>query len=473
MKEQCSDVQSQFGASPFVRFTCLILLSLCTAIMLGTNTSAREAKNRPILKIQEVKSPGGITAWLVENHSLSFFTLRFSFQGGATQDPPDKPGVSHFLSRMLDQGAGDLGAVAFQQRKDDIAMRLRFDSYKDRFSGMLETLTEHRDAATELLRLALNKPRLDRSAMDRVLEQILAKMMANAEDPNIVATETWNEIAFPDHPYGRSSIGTEESVKAISPYDLSTFHKRILGRNGLNVVAVGDIDRATLKLLLDRAFGALPSEQDLAPVEKVTVRKSSKITTVKLPVPQSVVLLGLQGLERTDPGFVAADMMRHIFGGQSDLSRLWTEVREQRGLAYEAFSLLDPDSNAPTLKTRVATRPNNVTEVIDIIRKEMRHIARDGVSAGDLTNAKDYLTGSFQLKFNTNANTVAMLLRIQEQKLGIDYVNTRNAKIQAVSLADIKRVAARLLKVDDLLIVIVGNPDEPEFRRPIRNPYPQ
>jgi len=371
--------------------------------------------------------------------------------------------VSNFLSRMLDQGAGDLDAVAFQRRKDDIAMRLRFDSDRDRLSGWLETLTEHRDSAVELLRLALNEPRFDRSAMERVHEQILAKMAADAKNPEKVAAETWHSIAFPGHPYGRSVIGTQQSVKAISARDLSKYHRRILARNGLKVVAVGDIDVVTLKPLLDKVFGALPSEQQLIPLENVTVSSNAKVTVVKMPVAQSVVLLGLQGIRRADSDFTTADVINHIFGGDTDFSRLWTEVRAKRGLAYSAFSRLNADSKIPTLTTTVGTRNNNVAKVINLIREEMRHMARDGVSAGDLANAKDYLTGSFPLNFNTNANTADMLLRIQEQKLGIDYVNTRNAKIEAVSLVDIKRVAARLLNVDALQIVVVGDPDKSEL----------
>lgn len=473
MKQQRSDVETQFATSAFARFACFILLSVCGALLPGTDVSCRELQKRPFLEIQEVTSLGGITAWLVENHNLPIFTLSFSFRGGAAQDPLDKPGTSHFVSRMLDQGAGDLDAVAFQLRKDDIAMRLRFQSYKDRLSGMLETLTEHRDAATELLRLALNKPRFEQSAMGIVRDQILTKMIAESADAKIVARKRWDEIAFSPHPYGRPVIGTEKSVKAISRHDLTTYHKRIFGQNGLNVVAVGDIDRNTLKPLLDRVFGALPSKQELMLVEQAAVSKSAKITSVKLPVPQSVVLLGLQGIKGTDPDFTAADLITHVLGGDSDFSRLWTEVRERRGLAYEASSALDPNCKAPTLKVTVATRPQNVAEVIDVVRTEMRRIARHGVSMMDLANVKDYLTGSFPLKFNTNAKTAATLLRIREQKLGMDYMNTHIAKVEAVSLEDIKRVAARLLIVSDLQIVVVGDPDEAHIPRHIRDPNPQ
>jgi len=421
-----------------------------------TEVRASDSTAKIVRDIQKVTSSGGIEAWLVERHALPFFTLVFSFKGGSDQDPTNRFGVSNFLSLMLDQGAGDLQAAAFQRRIADIAMHLSFKSEEDRISGRLEVLTEHRKKAVELLRLALNQPRFDHAAMGRTRQKILANLTRNDSDPHRVAMKTWNDLAFPGSPKHDSHMGTEESVRSISGHDLSAYHKRVFARDGLRVVAVGNIDPAKLRLLLDKVFGPLPAKQRLIPVGQLKIGKGAQIEIVDMPVDNSVMVLGVQGIRRTDPDFVAAEVMNHILGGDYDFSRLWSELREKRGLVYSASSRLNPDKISPTLTFHADTRHENVPQVINIIRREMRRIAAGGVSSADLSNAKDFLIGSFALNFKSNAIIADFLLWVKENKFGIDYLRIRNAKIDAVNLDDIQRVAKRLLKIGQLKIAIVG-----------------
>ena len=120
------------------------------------------------MKIQQVKSPGGIEAWLVEEHSVPLIALRFSVEGGSAQDPLGKEGVANFMTAMLDEGAGDMTAVKYQERMEELAMRIGFEDGRDQFYGSFETLTVNKDAALDLFRLAINKPRFEVSAVDRI-----------------------------------------------------------------------------------------------------------------------------------------------------------------------------------------------------------------------------------------------------------------------------------------------------------------
>jgi zinc protease len=410
------------------------------------------------MNIQDVKSPGGISAWLVEEHSVPLLALRFVFDGGSSQDPSGKEGLANFLAAMMDEGAADMDATRFQERMEELALRLSFEDSRDALYGSFETLTANREPALDMLRLALNKPRFDADATERVKKQLLANLAYAAKNPQQVAGKVWSEEAFKGHPYGRNATGTPESVAAIQPADLEALRKRTFARDTLRVVAVGDIDAKTLGEILDWVFGELPAKADLVPVAATSPHATEKLKVVELDVPQSVVQFGMNGVARKDPDFIPAFVMNQILGGGGFAARLTQEVREKRGLAYSVYSYLQPYKYAATFAGGVATKNEAVKDSIDVIRAELKRMATDGPTPEELANAKSYLTGSFALRFDTNAKIANQLLWMLQEDMGIDYVSRRNAMIDAVTMDDVKRAAARVLKVDDLFVTVVGKP---------------
>ena len=419
---------------------------------------ASKARTGSSMKIQEVRSPGGISAWLVEEHSVPLIAMRFAFSGGSAQDPDGKAGVANFLSAMLDEGAGDLDAAAFQERMEEIAMRMTFQDGRDTLYGNMQTLTENRDAAADLLRLALSKPRFDRAASDRIRKQLLANLAFAAKNPNSVASNAWIAAAFPNHPYGRPAAGTLESVTGILPKDLEVFRKRVFAREHLKIAVVGDIDAGALGLMLDKIFGDLPAKAELKSMPAVKLTGKDRTNVIQLQVPQSVVFFGTEGLKRKDPDYIAGFVMNHILGGGGFGSRLMEEVREKRGLAYSVHSYLQHYDQAQFFAGTVATKNEKVGESLDVIRSELKRMAANGPTAEELANAKSYLTGSYALRFDTNAKIASQLLGIQNDGLGADYVATRNSMIEAVTLDDVKRVAKRVLGTNGLIVTVVGQP---------------
>jgi zinc protease len=410
------------------------------------------------MKIQDVTSPGGISAWLVEEHSVPLLALRFVFDGGSSQDPAGKEGLANFLTAMLDEGAGDMNATQFQERMEELAVRMSFEDGKDALYGSFETLTANREPALEMLRLALNAPRFEADAVERIRKQLLTNLAYAAKNPQQVAGRAWYEAAFPGHPYGRPANGTPESIAAIQAADLEAFRRRNFARDTLRVVAVGDIDAKTLGGILDKVFGELPAKAELAPVAAAVPHAADRLKVVEMDVPQSVVQFGLPGFARKDPDFIPAFVMNQILGGGGFASRLTEEVREKRGLAYSVYSYLQPLQHAAMFGGGVATKNEAVKQSIDVIRGELERMARDGPTETELANAKSYLTGSFALRFDTNAKIASQILWMLHEDMGIDYPQRRNALIEAVTMEDVKRAAARLLKVDDLLVTVVGKP---------------
>lgn len=421
-------------------------------------TAAAKTEARTSMKIQHVKSPGGIEAWLVEEHSVPLLALRFVFDGGNTQDPASKEGVANFMTAMLDEGAGDFDHTRFQERMEELAFRMSFEDARDAFYGNFETLSANRDASLDMLRLAITKPRFESEAVDRIRKQLLASLAFAAKSPDKVAGRAWSATAFAGHPYGRPADGTPQSVAAITRDDLETYRQKNFARDTLRVVAVGDINAIELGAILDRVFGDLPAKAELAPVATVEPSAKEKLNVIEMDVPQSVVQFGMAGLARKDKDFLPGFILNQILGGGGFASRLTEEVREKRGLAYSVYSYLQPYKHAAIFGGGVATKNEEVGQSLDVIRAELKRMADDGPTAAEFANAKSYLTGSFALRFDSNSKIASQLLWMLQEEMGIDYVEKRNALVEAVTLDDVKRVAKRLLKSDDLIITVVGKP---------------
>jgi zinc protease len=409
-------------------------------------------------EITRVTSPGGIEAWLVQEPSIPMLALEMVFRGGAALDPEGKEGLAYMLSGLLDEGAGELDSLAFQRRLEELAIGLSFDADRDIFQASLKTLTKNRDEAFRLLGLALSAPRFDEEPVERIRRQIRTGLIRDSEDPDRIANRTWIEAAFPDHPYGRPVRGTLETIDAVGADDLRAFVAERFARDNLIIGAVGDITPGELGRLLDRTLAGIAAEAKPYEVPEVAPRPGRGTTVVRKSIPQSVVVFGRAGVKRDDPDYYAAYVTNYILGGGGFNSRLMEEVREKRGLAYSVYSYLYPLDHAALLLGGVATANGRVADSVRIIREELARMADEGVAADELAEAKTYLNGSFPLRLSSNSRIADMLVAIQVNDLGIDYIDRRPDLINAVTMADVRRVAARLMRTDDLITVVVGDP---------------
>jgi zinc protease len=408
--------------------------------------------------IERVVSAGGIEAWLVHEPAVPLIAVDFAFVGGAVQDLPGKAGTASLAASLLDEGAGDLDSKAFHDRLERKAIEVSFSAERDNIRGSLRTLSENRDEAFDLLRLALTAPRFDAADVELGRAQILSLLRRQTTSPGDIASRRWWETAFQGHPYGRPVNGTLESVPTITSDDLKAYTHRVLARQNLKIAVVGDIDAETLKPLLDRVFGALPQKPDLATIENVTPQGLGRRIVVNLDAPQAVVIFGGPGIARKDPDFMAAYTVNHILGGGSSDSRLYREVREKRGLAYSVSDSLVWLDHSSLFVGGTATRADRTGEALDLIEKEIHRLAADGPTAAELAEAKNYLNSSFVLNLDTSSKIASLLVQLQLDDLGIDYFTSRSAMIAAVTLDDAKRVSKRLLD-GGLLVTVVGKPE--------------
>jgi zinc protease len=405
-------------------------------------------------KIQHLISPGGIEAWFVQDATVPLIAMEYAFGGGATQDPADKPGVGNMVASLIDEGSGDLDSRTFHERLERRAIELSFSSTRDYFRGSLRMLKDNRDEAFDLLRMSLTSPHFDSADVERIRAQIMSGLRRDTSSPMSLASRKFLELAFGDHPYGRLANGTLESVPRIDVADMKDYVGRVLARDTLRIAVVGDVDPVTLGKLLDQTFGGLPAKASLTPVADVEAAKPPQRAFIPLDVPQTVVTFGGPGIRRNDPNFMAGYVVNHILGGGSS-SRLYREVREKRGLAYSVYQSLLWMGHSAVFVGNTGTRADRAGETVDAITREIRRMAEDGPTQQELDEAKSYLKGSQMLALDTSSKLASALLQYQLDKLPIDYIEKRNAIVDAVTLDDAKK-AARRLWGQGLLTVIVG-----------------
>ena len=409
------------------------------------------------VEIKKVTSTNGIKAWLVEDHKNPLITLQFVAKGGASADPKDKNGLAYLVSGLLDEGAGDLDSTSFQALLEKNSISLSFNARMDTFSGTLTTLTETKEEAFRSLRLALTVPRFDKEPVSRVKSQILAGLRASKENPNRIAGRLWWRIAFPNHVYGESKKGSSSSIKNITREDMRQFVKRMFTKDNMTISVIGDITTQELSEVLDDVFSDLSETFVENNIEDGVVENNGKTTVVERDIPQSVVVFGSNGIKRSDPDWYAATILFEVLSGGFG-SRLTEEIREKRGLTYGISAYPLPLEKAGIIVGSVSTVNDRVAESIQLVKDIWQKFGDHGPTLEEMRNAKDYINGSFALRFTNSKSIAGVLNAVQRFDLGVDYLKNRSELINNVTLKELKRVANRLFEANALTFVIVGKP---------------
>lgn len=410
------------------------------------------------LQVQEVTSPGGIRAWLVEDHQIPFTALELRFRGGASLDDPAKRGAINLMTATLEEGSGDYDSQGFAAAQQSLAASFGFDVDNDELSVSARMLSENRDKAVSLLQDALNDPHFDQASVDRVRGQVLSILASRAQDPGSIASAALRKQAFGDHPYATDLNGTADGVKALTREDMFDAKARVMSRDHVVAAAVGDITAPELGAMLDKLLGDLPATGAPMPAQ-APVNLTAGTTVINFDGPQSVILFAQQGLPMDDPDYFAAMVLNQILGAGGFSSRLMDEVREKRGLTYGISTALSPMEHAALWQGGLAASNQNVAQAIGVIKDEWAKAATGAVTDQELTDAKTYLTGAYPLRFDGNGQIATILAAMQMSGLPVDYIDTRNTMVDAVTKDDVARVAKRVIAPDGPKFIVVGKPD--------------
>ncbi len=412
------------------------------------------------VKIQDYKTKAGIAGWHVETPNIPVLTLALTFKdAGDKNDPKGLNGVAEFLSGMLDEGAGNYDSAKFKELLLEKNIRLGVSQNSDSFTITLRGTKENIQDLFDILTMILLKPRFDDDAFNRVKEQILTSLSQSLHSENSVAGDTFNKQAFAGHPYSHTTQDTLEGVRKIKRENLIQFMKDFLTFDKIQVVSAGDISFQDIQAKLDTALKDLPASGKASTVGFADLKTTADVTVVEMDIPQSVILFYQPGLDRKDKDFYAAYIMNSILGDGMFKSRLWDEVRENRGLAYGISSSLQWTQHSNYIIGSTATANKDAGEVVKIIREEWQKMKDKGANQKELDFVRERMVGSYPLGFTSTPQIVGLMKNYMTDGLPTEFINQRNDLIRAVTLNDVNRVAKSLLQPEKLSFIIVGKPE--------------
>ena len=408
------------------------------------------------LPIQRVTS-NGLTAWLVEDHSVPVVSLSWSWPGGAAFDAPGREGTAGLAAALLTEGAGDMPAAAFTDALRDAGIGLSFGAGRDDVDGGFRCLVDALPEAERLARLAMTAPRLDQAAIERLRARAIAGARQALETPRGQAGRAFWAAAYPTHTAGRPSGGTAESLAAISADDLRGVLGQQLRRDGLTIAAAGAIKPEALAALMDRLFAGLPAGAPATPAT-LPAFTSFGLRVIGMDSPQSQAIFGHEGIGARDPQFETAQIVLRVLGGGGFSSRLTESVRVKRGLTYGIGVGLDTGFGGGVLVGSVASDNGKIAEALSVTRDEWARMAADGPNDAEMAEAIAFLTGSLALQFTDSRRIANTLIAMQRNGRPIDWLDGRSDRLRAITRDDAARMARRLLKPEALSVTVAGRP---------------
>jgi zinc protease len=434
----------------------LAILSFLFIFSISINATLASDK---FLDIQEVKTPHGFNAWLVEDHTLPIISIKFSFKNAGSKNATESTqGITRLLSSTLDEGAGEYDSQRFQQALLNHSISLSYTSNRDHFSGDLLTLTKYKDKALELLKLSLNEPRFDEEALVRMKNAISSAIRNKITDPEWIAYRVLLDKAYSGHPYALNSGGTLSTIPNLLKQDLVDYKTSFLTKDSLVISAVGDISATELATIIDDIFSELPESSKAEPLSQIDIQNGGKVFLYEKDIPQTIIEIMQPGIDRSSPDYFTAQILNFILGGSGFGSRLTEELREKRGLTYGVYSSFSMREHADALTISTSTKNESAKECLDLIQAELNKFIDTFITDEELSNAKSYLIGSMPLTLSSTSNITSLIHNLQLDSMPIDYLDTRASKLNAVSKNEIKALAEKLLTPNNLTISLVGKP---------------
>ena len=399
----------------------------------------------------------GMVLLTSEQRTLPMVSIEMLIHAGARYDLPKQDGLANLAAELITEGTKRRSARQISESLDFLGASLSARSGEDLASISLTVLKKDLPAGLELLAEVLTSAVFPQEEIERQKHAVIASIRAKQEQPGEIAEMRFAAAVFPQTRYGRPVEGTEASVKAIPQASLREFYQRYYRPNRSIMAIVGDISHQEMTEALNQAFrswgkGEPPPDPLALPVaqESGTIRVSKDLT-------QANLILGQRGVGRENPDYYALQVMNYILGGGGFSSRAMDSIRNQRGLAYSVYSYFSAEKGHGIFQFVMQTKNETALQAIDIAKDEIRRMRQTPVSDAELNDAKDYLTGSFPLRFDTMGKVANFLAQVEYFELGLDYPERYPDLIRRITIDDVRRVAQKYLEPEKMITVIVGN----------------
>ena len=399
----------------------------------------------------------GMVLLTSEQRALPMVSIELLIDAGSRYEPADQAGLANLTSKLLIYGTKQRTAVQISDTLDFIGSSLETGCGQDTASVSMTVLKKDLATGLELLADVLTQSTFPQAEIDRQKQAIIASIRAAEEEPGTVAAKAFAAALFPDSPYGRPVEGSEASVKALQQKSLRDFFARNYRSNRSIIAVVGDVSEQEIAKTLNGAFQTWPkgepSGQALVPAKV----GESKVLRINKDLTQANIVLGHNGVARGNPDYYAIQVMNYVLGGGGFSSRGMDSIRNERGLAYSVYSYFAAEKSHGAFEFIMQTKNETALEAIRIATEEMRRMREQPVMEQELNDAKDYLIGSFPLRFDTNRKVAGFLTQVEYFKLGLDYPDRYADLIRKVTGDDVQRAAKQYLQPERLITVMVGN----------------
>lgn len=408
-------------------------------------------------QIQHWTTANGARVYFVAAPQLPIIDLRIIFDAGAARDGKEG-GVALLTNALLAEGAGGMSANRIAERFESVGARFSNSAHRDMATLGLRSLSDAKylEPALETLVAVLTRPDFPKAAFKRERNRLLIGLQQRKQSPGALADEAFYQAVYGDHPYAGQPHGTEASVKVLNTDRLRAFYRRYYVGHNAVVAIVGDLDRAAAERLAEQVVGGLPAGEPAAALPPVADLSKAIEVKIEHPSQQTHILMGQPGLRRGDPDYFPLYVGNHILGGSGLVARLSKEIREQRGLAYSTYSYFRPMRRKGPYTLGAQTRNASAGETLSLMREILDQFVAQGPTAEELEASKKNITGGFPLRISSNKKIIDYIGMIGFYELPLDYLDTFNARVEAVTVADIRDAYQRRIHPDRMATVLVG-----------------
>lgn len=413
--------------------------------------------------IEHWQTDNGAEVFYVQAPELPMVDVSVVFNAGAARDA-DKPGQAKMTAAMLDEGAAGISADEIATAFADVGAKFGASSERDMAVFSLRSLTEEmafEQALTTFSQL-LSQPDFPQASFERIQQNLLTGLQAENQSPKAIATRVFYENLYRQHPYAVMPKGNADSVNQLTPADLQAFYQRYYVGSNAVVVIVGAVDRSQAETIADRATSGLETGEPAAKLPEVAELEAGELIQKAFPSSQTTILMGQPGISRDDPDYFPLYVGNHILGGSGLVSMLTDELREKRGLTYGVYSYFRPMQQLGPYQLALQTRNDKAQEALTVLRDTLEKFVAEGPTEEQLTAAKQNITGGFALRVDSNSKIADYLAMIGFYDLPLDYLDSFNDKVNAVTVAEIKSAFERRVNADKMLTVLVGGETETE-----------
>ncbi len=408
-------------------------------------------------KIEHWRTSNGAEVYYVHAPELPMVDMQVVFDAGSSRDG-ELPGLASLASGLLDKGAAGLDADAISKGFESLGAVFGSGADYDFASVQLRSLTDESllSDAIKNFKLVISKPDFPNDALERRRARTLIGLQAKQQSPGAVAKDAYMSAVYATHPYANPSEGTQESVSAIKREDIAAFYKQYYVSRNAMVAIVGAVDRKQAEQIAEDITSELESGEKAAPLPEVQPLAKANKVFIEHPSAQTHILVGQPGVKRGDPDYFPLYVGNHVLGGGGMVSRLFSEIREKRGLSYSAYSYFSPMRYEGPFIAGLQTKTEQVDEALSVLMDNIKSYIKNGPTEDELVASKKNITGGYPLRIDSNGKILNYVVVIGYYKLPLDYLNTFNANVEAVTIDQIKDAFKRRVLPDKLVTVMVG-----------------